>query len=204
MILETHTLASSARSAAAPSRDRLPTASAGDLRSRLLIRRRGTCEHPDVAPAAARRGVIIFSGGGAPAAARGVRHALDDVALATARCAPNMFSNEAPTAARGVLFAVTPLPWLRQASTATPRFWVRFEKAFPRHVVAPTAARGVAHVLPGGEPSAPRVAAGLLRGATGSRVPNKPPNDVAIIQAPVLEWPAVEHELCYAWQRMTR
>ena len=49
----------------------------------------------------------FFRGGGAPAAARGVRHVLDDVALATARCAPNMFSNEAPTAARGVLFAVS-------------------------------------------------------------------------------------------------
>ena len=61
--------------------------------------------------------------------------------------------HHAPTAARGVLFAVTPLPWLRQAlrTTATPRFWVR-----------------------------------SLRGATGKRVPNKPPNDVAIIQTPSL------------------
>ena len=148
----------------------------------------------------------FFSGVGAPAAARGVRRVLDGVALAPARCAPNMFSNAAPTAVRGVFFAVTPLPRLRQAlrTTATPRFWVCFEKDFPRHVVAPTAARSVAHVLPRREPSAPRVAAGLLRGATGKRVPNKSPNDVAIIQAPVLERPALEHELCYAWQRMTR
>ena len=65
-----------------------------------------------------------------------------------------MFSNEAPAAARGVLFAVTTLPRLRQAlrTTATPRFWVRFEKAF---LVAPAAARGGAHVLIG-VPSAPQ------------------------------------------------
>ena len=87
-----------------------------------------------------------------------------------------------------MLFAVTPLPWLRQAlrTTATPRFWVRFEKACPRHAVAPLAARGGAHVLLGEEPSAPQVAARPLRGGAGARVPNKTANDVAIIQTPSL------------------
>ena len=108
------------------------------LRAHSLFLRRVAFERAVMAPAAACRGFMICLDNGAPTAARGVLHVLDDVA----RGVPNMFANEAPAAALGAFVGVS-----RRLSrhalriTGALRFWIGFATALLRHDVAPAAAQ---------------------------------------------------------------
>ena len=158
---------------------------------------------------------MIFPGlmGGAPAAASGVLHVWDGVALAATQGVPNTFSNGvsagvpntfpngAQAAARGVRFAGKRRGTLRMvfSEQAFPRlapaaahggrhFWYGEHSAggVLRSGVAPAAANSGWYFLHAGKPG---VATLFLMGVAGTLVPNKEPNDVNITQTPVLSDP---------------